>query len=106
MTEQEFKNRVAEILKDKIHFSPQLESYVIHGALDEIWQLHTSETQTNKAASSQQVLTDKEIENLVAIKYPYMPVAQGDYGTEQKYIKNRSKVDKYRKGFIAGYKSK
>ncbi len=32
--------------------------------------------------------------------YPYIPVEQGDYGNEQKYLKNKSKIDKYRKVHI------
>lgn len=32
--------------------------------------------------------------------YPYIPVEQGDYGNEQKYLKNKSKIDKYRRIYI------
>ncbi len=35
-------------------------------------------------------------------RYLYLPVSQGDYGHEQKYVKHDSKIDKYRKAFISG----
>jgi hypothetical protein len=40
ISEQEFKNKVAEILKDYSNYSAQTESYIIHGALQKIWELH------------------------------------------------------------------
>lgn len=40
MTEDQFKERCADILRENITFSGQLRTYVIHGALEEIWKLH------------------------------------------------------------------
>jgi hypothetical protein len=42
------------------------------------------------------------IEQIAATLYPYMKIAQGDYGDEQKYIKNRGKIDRYRAAFVRG----
>jgi hypothetical protein len=39
--EEEFKEHVAQILRDNITFAGQVGDYVIHGALDKIWQLHS-----------------------------------------------------------------
>ena len=43
MTEQEFKKQVAEILRTEIKYSGQIGDYVIHGAIDSIWKLHTEQ---------------------------------------------------------------
>jgi hypothetical protein len=43
MTEEQFKKRCAEILRENIHFYGPLGDYVIHGALDAIWKLHTKQ---------------------------------------------------------------
>ena len=40
LTEKQFKERCAEILRSRITFSGQLGDYIIHGALEELWQLH------------------------------------------------------------------
>ena len=38
--EKNFKETVAKILKDNITFSGQVGDYIIHGALEKIWELH------------------------------------------------------------------
>lgn len=43
ITEKEFKERCADILRKNITFSHQVGDYVIHGALDALWQLHTEQ---------------------------------------------------------------
>ena len=43
MTEEQFKNRCAEILREHVTFSHQLGDFVIHGALDAIWRLHNEQ---------------------------------------------------------------
>lgn len=43
ITEKEFKNKCAEILHKNITFSHQVGDYVIHGALEELWKLHTEQ---------------------------------------------------------------
>ena len=43
ITEKEFKERCAEILRKNITFSHQVGDYVIHGALDSLWKLHTEQ---------------------------------------------------------------
>lgn len=43
MNEEQFKKAVAEILRKEITFSGQLNDFVIHGALDSIWELHTKQ---------------------------------------------------------------
>jgi len=43
ITEKEFKERCAEILRKEITFSHQVGDYVIHGALDSLWKLHTEQ---------------------------------------------------------------
>lgn len=40
MTEEQFKDKCARILRDNITFSPQGQNYIITGALDAIWKLH------------------------------------------------------------------
>ena len=55
---EEQKQKVAEILRSKIHFSPQLESYVIHGAIEDILVLLT------KAMQHQKELDIKTLEKL------------------------------------------
>lgn len=49
LTKQQFTHQVAEILRDNITFAPQLHDYVIHGALEKIWELHCSQIPTTKA---------------------------------------------------------
>jgi mRNA-degrading endonuclease YafQ of YafQ-DinJ toxin-antitoxin module len=41
--EKAFEEKVAEILRENIYFSGQLGDYVIHGALEKIWELHCQE---------------------------------------------------------------
>jgi len=36
--EKEFKEKIMDILTDHIHFSPQVQGYIVHGAIDKIWQ--------------------------------------------------------------------
>lgn len=43
ITEKEFKERCADILRKNITFSHQVGDYVIHGALDALWELHTEQ---------------------------------------------------------------
>lgn len=43
ITEEEFKKRCAEILRNNITFAGQVGDYVIHGALAELWKLHTEQ---------------------------------------------------------------
>lgn len=39
---QEFRNAAADILRENITFSPQTDNYIIHGALDKLWDLYQS----------------------------------------------------------------
>jgi hypothetical protein len=41
-SEKEFKEKVMEIIKDNIHFAPQVDGFVVHGAIDKIWELHSA----------------------------------------------------------------
>ncbi len=43
LTEEQYKERCAEILRDNITFSGQLGDYVIHGALEMLWKLHINQ---------------------------------------------------------------
>ncbi len=40
--EKDFKDKVLGIMKDNIYFSGQIDGYVVHGAIDKIWQLAAS----------------------------------------------------------------
>lgn len=51
ITEQQYKERCAEILRNNITFSHQIGDYVIHGALEALWKLHTEQTDVNPLVS-------------------------------------------------------
>ena len=40
LSEQEYKDTCAKIMRDNITFSPQTQDYIIHGALEELWKLY------------------------------------------------------------------
>ena len=41
MTKEEYQNEAAKILRENITFSGQVGDYVIHGALEKLWELHS-----------------------------------------------------------------
>jgi hypothetical protein len=55
---EQFKEQCAEILRKNITFSGQIGDYVIHGALDALWELHQMETDQKKIAECYQPLFD------------------------------------------------
>lgn len=60
ITEEDYKKRCAEILRNNITFAGQIGDYVIHGALDAIWKLHTEQTDVNPLVSGS-LPTDEDI---------------------------------------------
>ena len=40
MTKEEYQKEAAKILRDNITFSGQVGDFVIHGALEKLWELH------------------------------------------------------------------
>lgn len=54
ITEKEFKERCAEILRKEITFSHQVGDYVIHGALDSLWKLHIEQNSHKHGVSGKQ----------------------------------------------------
>ena len=55
ITEKEFKERCAEILRKEITFSHQVGDYVIHGALDSLWKLHIEQNSHKHGVSGKRI---------------------------------------------------